>query len=369
MNILHITTYLQGGAGNVIATLAKSQYKDGNKVVVITSESNIDGYCNYEYYIEELQLLGIKVIKIDSLFKRDIFLNMKVINKLREILIEDNINIIHAHAAIPALISIISKTNINKKIPILQTMHGWGLNKKEEHEFVDISIMNLIDKVVTVSKADKSLLEVKGVEPIKIQCVYNGIKSSNDVIKSDDDIDKISEFKKSGYFIIGCIGSIGYRKNQKLLLKAINEIDEKIALVLIGDLEDCEHINKIVENCNKTVLLLGYKRNAVNYMKYFDTLVLPSRSEGLPISIIEAFKEKITVICSDIEGCLEIVEDNVTGFIFKNNDKESLINAIGRRLNVDSSKIITRAYKRYLNEFTEEIMIKEYKNLYSKLMI
>lgn len=368
MNIVHVTTYLQGGAGNIIARLAKSQFEDGNKVIILTSKSDIDGYCNYEYYIEELLKLGIKVIKIDSLFKRDLFLNMKVVNKLRKVLIEEDIDIIHAHAAIPALIGVISKSGIQKKISVIQTMHGWGLNKKDEHEFVDINIMNLIDKVVTVSKADKRLLETKGVETVKVQCIYNGINSSNDEIVDKNVIEKIITYRNNGYFIIGCIGSVGYRKNQELLINSINKINKKIALVLIGDLEDNEHFKQVIVNCNKEVLLLGYKKNAVNYMKYFDTLVLPSRSEGMPISIIEAFKEKIPVICSNIEGCIEIVEDNVTGLIFKNNDKESLTDTIKKIVSIDRLKITTFAYEKYLKEFTEENMLKEYNKLYLKLM-
>lgn len=368
MNILHITTYLQGGAGKVIETLAKSQFNQGHKVVVITSQSDIDGYCNYQYYIEELLSLGVKVVKVDSLFKRDLYLNMKVVNRLRKILIEENIDIIHAHAAIPALISVIAKTEVNKKIPIVQTMHGWGLNKKEEHEFVDTSIMNLINKVITVSKADMRLLEGKGVEQSRIQCIYNGIRSQNDIFIDSKDVQNIIQLKNEGYFVIGCIGSIGYRKNQELLINAVNDMNEKIAVVFIGDLEDEEYFKNIIRNCNKKIILLGYKQNAINYMKYFDTLVLPSRSEGLPISIIEAFKENITVICSDIEGCLEIVEEGVSGFIFKNNDKKSLIDSIKRRMNLETSKIISNAHDKYLNEFTEEIMINQYFNLYSKLI-
>lgn len=368
MNILYITTYLQGGAGKVITSLAESQFRKGNNVFVVTSKNDLIGYCNYEYYINELVSLGIKVIKIDSLFKRDIFLNMKVVKELRKLLLEEDIEIIHAHAAIPALISIIAKTGISKQIPILQTMHGWGLNKNAEHEFVDINIMNLIDKVITVSEADMRLLEAKGVEVSKLQCIYNGIKSSTDELEIDDDIKNIAKLKSDGYFTIGCVGTIGFRKNQELMLQAINDINENIAVILIGDMENKEHFEKTLETCNKKVLLLGYKKNAIKYMKYFDVLVLPSRSEGLPVSIIEAFKEKIPVICSDIEGCAEIVQDNVTGFIFKSNDKESLTNKIKKVLYGDRRKTIGYAYEMYLEKFAEENMMKEYSDLYKKMM-
>ena len=129
MNILHITTFFQGGAGRIIYNLALQQKKDGHKVVVITSKTEEPGYENYREYIDGLINNDITVHKIDSSFKRDLYLNLLVVEQARKIILENDIDVIHAHAAVPALIGMISRQVTKKYIPVIQTMHGYGLNK------------------------------------------------------------------------------------------------------------------------------------------------------------------------------------------------------------------------------------------------
>ena len=52
MNILHITTYLQGGAGKIIYDLLAYQKEVSHKVAVVASKTGYPGYCNYVGYIE-----------------------------------------------------------------------------------------------------------------------------------------------------------------------------------------------------------------------------------------------------------------------------------------------------------------------------
>jgi len=87
MNILHITTFLQGGAGRIIYNLALQQKKDGHRVIVITSRTEEPGYVNYGEYIDGLIRNDIEVYKIDSTFKRDLYLNLLVVEKAREIIL------------------------------------------------------------------------------------------------------------------------------------------------------------------------------------------------------------------------------------------------------------------------------------------
>lgn len=52
MRILHLTTFLQGGAGRVVTDLALEQQRAGHDVRVITSATGLNGYCNYDGYID-----------------------------------------------------------------------------------------------------------------------------------------------------------------------------------------------------------------------------------------------------------------------------------------------------------------------------
>ena len=85
MRILHLATFLQGGAGRVIVDLALSQRAAGDDITVVTSETGVPGYGNYPAYLAELSAAGIGVAQVDSLFRRDYAQNLAVVRRLDEL--------------------------------------------------------------------------------------------------------------------------------------------------------------------------------------------------------------------------------------------------------------------------------------------
>lgn len=376
MNILHITTFLQGGAGRIIKDLAQYQKKSGNNVFIVTTFSEEDGYCNYKDYLDSLKNMNIKIYKFDSTFKRDIYLNLNVAGKVREIIINNSIDIIHAHAAVPAMVGIIARSGIRKFIPVIQTMHGWGTNKRPEHEKMDVTIMNGLDKIVSVSKSDKQFMVLKGVNESKILTIYNGIEDNlkHEAIEVEDEIKKdVIAHKKEGYIILGCIGSVCKRKNQELLVKAISKMekDTKIYAAIIGEGDIINELKKKVHiyGIDNKIKFYGYRNNASKYINLFDYFVFTSTSEGLSIAMLEGLRGKVPIIASDIPAFCECIEDKITGYLFENNNVESLKLAIENAVdkNIDDL-IVNNAYKKFINNFTSKQMLKKYEILYNTIL-
>lgn len=374
MKILHITTYLHAGAGKILCNLAMAQKQMGHCVIVVTSLVPETEYCNYTEYLLQLEKGSIPVIAVDSTFKRDIYRNVSASQCLREILSANDIDVIHAHAAVPALIGILGRGGLSKYIPVIQTGHGWGLNKKQEHEKMDAAIMNGLDCVVAISKSEKELFIRKGVQSDKIQIVYNGIDTKKPIEVDDNDIKEIRQLIDEGYTIVGCIGTVCKRKNQELLLHALKEIvcDYKVLGVFIGEGE-LDHLTYLQNLSNEfgiasSVRFYGYKENGSSFFKYFNYLIMPSKSEGLPLVIIEAFKEKILVLGSDIPPIAEIVGENDAGLLFTSEDPKSLSSCLRKALEMpDDIKedIINKGYNVYENLFTLEAMVDNYFRIYA----
>lgn len=377
LNILHITTFLQGGAGRVLKDLAVSQKQSGNNVLVITTSTEVPGYYNYKEYFQCLDESSIQYFKFDSTFKRDIYLNLNVANEVRALVQSNDIDIIHAHASVPALVGIIGRSGVGRYVPVLQTMHGWGLNKKPEQEKMDVTVMNGIDQVVTVSESDKKLLVQKGVQENKIITIYNGIeKNKNCEIINDNVISEILDYKRRGYKIVGCIGSVCIRKNQQLLIEAVNRMSRgrKVFCAFIGEGHIISELQqKVYEyDLQDRIKFYGYMEDASHLIKYFDYFILPSKSEGFPVAITEAFREKVPVIASDIDAIKEIVKDNANGFLFSSNDESSLSIVLEKAM-FDTEEnhrecIINAAYNCYKEKFQLEKMIKSYENTYLNLI-
>lgn len=375
MNVLHITTFLQGGAGRIIYDLAKAQIKDGDNVVVVTSKTSEPGYENYDEYINGLKRGMIPTFQIDSSFKRDLYLNLKMVEKVREIIEQYDIDIIHAHAAIPGLIGSIARQISTKYIPVIQTMHGYGLNKNIQQQEMDTIIMNGIDRIVAVSEDSKRILVEKGVEENRIQVIYNGIVEQYDFKlgrNKDLDLWKVIKWKNSNHKIFGCIGTVCDRKNQAFLLEAIKLIDDDISNIHYvflgeGDLLDELRERTVKYDLQKKVHFYGYKRNANEYLKHFDCLVLPSKSEGFGMVIVEAFKEKVPVIASNIDVFKELIDNEKTGMMFNLDNVNNLVTAINKVVYMsdkDKVSMIQQAYDLYERSFTFNIMKGKYRDLY-----
>lgn len=104
-------------------------------------------------------------------------------------------------------------------------------------------------------------------------------------------------------YVIGHIGRFDPVKNHSFLVKVFKKYylqDKSSVLVLIGDGVEKEKIKKLVqsENLNKNVIFMGYRKDIPELLQAIDILVLPSFSEGLPVTVIEGQAAGLTCLCS-----------------------------------------------------------------------
>ena len=377
MNILMCTTFLHGGAGKVVCDLSCSLLNRGHKVFVFASKTTYPGYEHYEKYLEDLRRQHVSIILCDSTFKRDIYQNINASMALRQLLIKEDIDVIHSHAAVPSMVAMIARSGLNRYIPILQTMHGWGMNKTMEQEKMDVFLLDCVDQVIAVSKGDYILLRSLGVQNPNMRVLYNGIcECLNCEYEYDDpDWQKLISLRQSGVKIIGCIGTIGKRKNQALLVDALNKIPSdcgKIMAVFLGE-GDIEMLRQLADELGirGSVVFTGYKKEASHFLKLMDMLVLPSVSEGLPLSLVEGMREKVIRVGSNIPGINEVIADGETGFLFPSGDADSLARVLIHVLEMDDAekkRIIDKAYADFKARFTLDKMISCHLDLYNEML-
>lgn len=116
--------------------------------------------------------------------------------------------------------------------------------------------------------------------------------------------------------VIGNVGRFSYQKNQEFLIPVLTEILEKRSdarLVFVGDGESIDEIKKLAQTyqVEENVLFLGARGDVHELLSAFDVFVLPSRYEGLPVSLVEAQ-------ASGLYGCVADTitqEVNITGML------------------------------------------------------
>lgn len=374
LNILHLTTFLQGGAGKVVVDLAKASKLLGHNVMVACTKEDVGDYHNYSEHIDKLKELKIPLIFPGSFFSRDNQSNLITAQNLREKLGEASPDIIHSHSATPSRVAKIYSSLVSQGVPIIQTMHGWGCYKSHNQEKDDVSTLNKIDHVVSISESSLSLLKTKGFNNENSSIIYNGIEEDepNALNINDPDLQKIYDLKRDDFFVCGVVGTVDERKNQRLVIQAINKFPKsiKIQFYFIGE---GRLINQLQESCFKNkisekVKFLGYKKLARKFIASFDLLISSSRSEGgPPISLMEAFAEGTPVLASDTPEHREAITKEETGFLFQDNDSANLATRIEEIIHQPKNECIRNAKSFFEENFRFSTTLNNYLNQYNQL--
>ena len=108
-------------------------------------------------------------------------------------------------------------------------------------------------------------------------------------------------------------------KGQDILLEVLKQEKWKqrpLYVSFFGNGTNRQVLEKLVDIWHiKQVKFCGYVNDISSIWKEHHALILPSRYEGLPLSLVEAMLCARTSIVTDIGGNSELIEDNITGFI------------------------------------------------------
>ncbi|MFO7445250.1 MAG: glycosyltransferase [Ignavibacteriaceae bacterium] len=261
---------------------------------------------------------------------------------------------------------VISHHSLDRKV-------GFKLKRKFRNKFINIGYRHNITKSFPVVGAflyniyydaliacgggvAESLIS-SGIKKKKVKVIYNGISVP-------DNIDTISgesvrkKFNPGNKIILGL--STWFHKERKgfdILFNAFSKLDEKFILLLAGipgERQD-EVINYASEfGIDKSRMIFpGYVENIWEYYKAMDIFLLPSRSEGFSLALLEAAAAKLPIVASNIPGNNEFIRNNENGIMFNINEPDALKEGI-LKLTADrglADKISLQAQNDVMNNF------------------
>ena len=169
-----------------------------------------------------------------------------------------------------------------------------------------------------------------------------------------------------------CIGDLGRRKNQQLLAKGVEQLNQRglqCLATFVGKEGDNGYFrNKILAHASSdSVEWLGYHEDAQVLIPDYDAVVLPSRSEGLPIVILESFRAGVPFVGSNIPEISDVIEHGVNGYLFDNQNVESLIATLKELISHDTEPVVACAREEFESRYTLDKMCESYFQLYQEL--
>ena len=172
-------------------------------------------------------------------------------------------------------------------------------------------------RFIAVSNAVASDYSRRGISSNKMTVVHNGIAPPSPENKAGPPADPSRKFQRMRF---GIVGRLVWVKDHELFLRAAAlvaaEADDA-EFVIIGDGPLRERLERLSQQLgiNHQVVFTGNTDNVSRELGRLGALVITSRSEGIPYSLLEAMQAGLPVISAKVGGLPEILTDKLTALI------------------------------------------------------
>ena len=264
-----------------------------------------------------------------------------------------------------------------RKIPLVMTVHGYVhaplFSKMRLYQKLDRLCLKRADYIVFVSDETG---KKTGIKSSRATVINNGIDISSEADLPDENeaIGLEAIFSRSG-FIVGAFGRLSSEKGFEYLIAAFKKVQEVVpesSLVIWGEGYLKDELEKIVRDndLEERVIFPGYTSHVMHYLRKINVLVISSLTEGLPIILLEAMKNKVPTIATDVGAIPEVLDYGRCGVLVPACD----VNALAREIvslsksTSEAHSMATCAYERVSVHYSRGMMTKRYVDLYNSML-
>jgi glycosyltransferase involved in cell wall biosynthesis len=175
--------------------------------------------------------------------------------------------------------------------------------------------------------------------------------------------------------LIGIIARLTPIKAPQLFLDVARRVRQErpdVQFLLVGGGEMRELLEGSARKMGLTgiVRFLGWRRDLPRLYADLDVVVLTSKNEGTPVSLIEAMASGVPVVSTNVGGVPDIVVDGVNGYLVPPGDEDALTVAILDLLNRPArASVMGQEGRRSVRlQYTVERLVNDMDNLYKELL-
>lgn len=297
--------------------------------------------------------------------------------RLRRFFKREGVELVHAHQYGPLFFSALARCPFTKP-PILFLEHGRDHPdyRRPKRVWANRILLHASDRFVAVGEAvRRALIDFEGLPAARIEVVHNGVALDRFAPGLADRPQVRAAFGWSDdTLVIIQVARLNRLKDQATALrvmKALNEFRTQARLVLVGDGEEREALEREraalgLESC---VEFLGMRSDIPRLLGAADIFLLTSISEGIPLTLIEAMAAGLPCIATRVGGVAEVVVDGETGLLAEAGDPP----ALARRLSLLAGDPALRerlgnaGRQRALAQFDADRMHRRYLEVYREM--
>ncbi len=371
IKVLHVVRPAAGGMKNHLINLVR--YTDKKRFDVTVA-------CPLNTALwDELTALGVQTFPIPLVGELSPTRDYAAVHSLVKYLNQSGTTILHAHSSKGALVGRLAALMARTPVVIF-TAHNsifyeeWPEWKKKLFATVERFLARFTDKIITVSDALKQeLMEREGLPAKQLTTIYNGIEVEKFAAKVDTmSVRRSLNIPELGP-VVGTIARLAPQKGVSYFLKAASLLKEyQVNFLVVGDgpLRETLEQEATELGLQNRVIFAGQRENIAEILSVLDIYVLPSVTEGLPLTILEAMAAGKPVVATRVGGVPEAIAEGKTGLVVPSRDPEALAVALAGLIG-ERDRLIrmgANGQKHVKEKFTVSMMVEKTKQLYNQLL-
>ena len=269
--------------------------------------------------------------------------DIRVLAALVAVLRRDRFDVVHTHTSKAALIGGIA-ARLARVPAIVNTAHNLGFlafqqrSLRELFRLYDRTLFAVTaHRIVTVSERVRDGLLAGGIaRPHKVVAIHNGIDVSGfegDARAADAAALRAELGLTPAHCLIAVVARLVWFKGIDVLVAALPALLSasphcRVAIAGAGPLRETLEAQARTLGVSAALIFLGERSDISAILAAADIFALPSVSEGLPISILEAMAAGKPVVASSVGGVPELVTDGETGCLVPPREPIALAKAL-----------------------------------------
>ncbi len=352
MRIAHVVDSMEvGGAETLVWQMCRLQREQGHVPSV--------------YAVAALGALGERMqaegFNVQSNVGRHLSDSMRAFFRIFEELKPD---VVHLHGQTPTIYAAMP-ARLAGVPSVISTRHNLaGPPRKVIAEMKYAIATRWCDWVVGICDATVgNLRKIHSAPAQKIARIYNGAVPLTRVARTQRPSESV--------FTLIYVGRLAAVKNHALLLNAFREAHSfvpALRLWMVGDGGERNALESLAAELgiSEQVTFWGQQLDVAPFFSVADAFIMSSKSEGLPVSLLQAFSLGLPAIVTDVGGMAEVVRMAKAGFTVSPTDPAEMVSAILRLASSDAEReqFSKNAEASFHSYFTLAAMVNAYMDLY-----
>ena len=295
--------------------------------------------------------------------------------RLRDLVRDRRIGIVHAHSPIPAVGSRLALSRAVRKV---YTEHNLWPRYHRATYWANLLTFGRNDHVFAVSDDVRASIRFPGPTAAlprpPVETLYHGLDWSSRPAPASRAGARAALGIPEDAPVVGTVGNLTAKKDHATLLAASGILrrkvpDLRVVVVGTGPLEEDLRRRRRELGLEDRIIMTGFREDAARLMGAFDVFALSSRYEGLPIALLEAMALGLPAAVTRVGGNAEVVADGVHGLLVPAGDPRRLAEAVGRLLGDEALRgRLGDAARRRAADFDIRAAVRRMEEVYGELV-